>query len=69
MENSSLMKKSYSRYALAAALFLIVAAGVQLFNNYVLGKILPESFVQTSTFSFLNILIPEYLNPSGATTE
>lgn len=61
MENSSLMKKSYSRYALATALFLIVAAAFQFFNALVLAKILPESFANSSSFSFLNILIPEYL--------
>ena len=60
MENSSLMKKSYSRYAFSAIMFLVAAVIVQLFNNIVLAKVLPESFTNSSIFSFLNIIIPEY---------
>ena len=60
MENSELMKKSYSKYAFSAIMFLVAAVIVQLFNNIVLTNILPESFTKSSIFSFLNIIIPEY---------
>ena len=60
MENSSLMKKSYSRYAFSAIMFLVVAVIVQLFNNIVLTKVLPQSFTDSSIFAFLNIILPEY---------
>ena len=61
MENSTLMKKSYSGYALACFAFLAATTAVQLFNAFVLAKVLPESFTQSSAFLFLNIIIPEYI--------
>ena len=61
MENSKLMKKSYSGYALACFAFLAATTAVQLFNAFVLAKVLPESFTQSSAFLFLNIIIPEYI--------
>lgn len=60
MENSSLMKKSYSRYAFSAIMFLVAAVIVQLFNNIVLTNVLPQSFTDSSIFAFLNIIVPEY---------
>ena len=60
MENSSLMKKSYSKYAFSAFMFMVSAVAVQLFNNIVLANILPESFTKSSIFGFLNIIFPEY---------
>ncbi len=60
MENSGLMKKTYSKYAFSAAMFMVAAVIVQLFNNIVLTKVLPESFVNSSVFAFFNIIFPEY---------
>ena len=60
METSIVMKKTYSKYALAAAVFLIAATVVQLFSAFVLSNILPERITESSAFSFLNIIIPEY---------
>ena len=60
MENSGLMKKTYSKYAFSAAMFMLAAVIVQLFNNIVLTKLLPESFVNSSVYAFFNIIFPEY---------
>lgn len=60
METSIVMKKTYSKYALAAALFLVAATIVQLFNGLVLSNLLPDHITQSGAFSFLNIIIPEY---------
>ena len=60
METSIVMKKTYSKYALAAALFLVAATIVQLFNGLVLSNLLPDRITQSGAFSFLNIIIPEY---------
>lgn len=60
MENSGLMKKTYSKYAFSAAMFMVAAVIVQLFNNIVLTNVLPESFTNSSVYGFLNIIIPEY---------
>ena len=50
MENSKLMKKSYSRFAISAVIFLLAAVAVQLFNNMVLSRFLPEKFVESSIY-------------------
>ncbi|MCR5847948.1 MAG: CPBP family intramembrane metalloprotease [Lachnospiraceae bacterium] len=60
MENSKLMKKSYSRFAIAAIVFLLAAVAVQLFNNMVLSRFLPEKLTESGIYGFLNILVPEY---------
>ena len=60
METSLVMKKTYSKYALAAGLFLIAASILQLFSGMVLSNILPERITESSAFTFLNIIIPEY---------
>lgn len=62
MENGVLMKKSYSKYALSAAIYLITVVAVQLLIIRVIGKFLPESFTGGSVFTFLfGLIIPEYV--------
>ena len=61
MEKSGLMKKQYSKFALGAAVFMAAAIACQVFNGLVLSKVLPDAFVKSSAFSFLNIIVPEYV--------
>ncbi len=61
MENGKLMSKSYSRHALAAFTFLMAAMGLQIFSALVLSKVLPESLTGSSAWTFLNIIVPEYV--------
>ena len=60
MENTKIMKKSYSRYAIGCFTFLMAAVAIQLFVSIVLTKVIPESITGTSAFTFLNIIVPEY---------
>ena len=64
-ENKKLMKKNYGRMALWIAIFGVLVTLLQLFNANVIpiisNAILGKDITDSSTFSFLNIIIPMYL--------
>lgn len=60
MSNEIKMRKTYSRYALALAIYGVIAMAFQLFNSLFLFRVLNIN-TDNGWISFVNVLVPMYL--------